>query len=129
MAAARPLAIIDELLSTVDYLRISVGDAGEGWLPCRSLVDDRAVLAAVIGPTKAQCRTDRDDVATSLFVQGYAFRVAPSAIGSWLLAGTVLDMSPGNASIAVGRGRPNAVNLAVPRTLAAPAVSPISTPR
>ena len=106
MATAEPLAIIDELLSTVDYLRISVGDVGERWLPCEPLVGDSVALAALIATTKSDRGTDRDDVATSLFVQGYAFRIASVAIGSWLLAGAVLDVSPSRTSIAIGRGRP-----------------------
>ena len=90
MATARPLAIIDELLATVDYLRISVGDpTGEAgrWVPCRPLVADPAALAALVATTRAERGTDRDDVATSLFVQGYAFRIATAAIGAWLLSG------------------------------------------
>ena len=116
MATARPLAIIDELLATVDYLRISVGDptreAGR-WVPCRPLVGDPAALAALVAPTRAERGTDRDDVATSLFVQGYAFRIATVAIGAWVLSGAVLDVSPDNVSIALGRGRPNGINLTV----------------
>jgi len=116
MATARPLAIIDELLATVDYLRISVGDptAEVGhWVPCGPLVDDPAALAALVAPTRAARGTDRDDVATSLFAQGYAFRIATAAIGAWVLSGAVLDISPGNVSIALGRGRPNGINLTV----------------
>ena len=46
--------------------------------------------------TKAARGTDRDDVATSLFVQGYVFRIATVAIGSWVLADAVIDVDAGD---------------------------------
>jgi iron complex transport system ATP-binding protein len=111
MATGRPSAIVDELLSTVDYLRISLDDTGDEWLRCSALLAGPGALAAVVAPTKPSRGTDRDDVATSLFVQGWAFRIATVAIGSWLLADAVLDVAPDRVAIAIGRGRPNAVNL------------------
>lgn len=54
---------------------------------------------------------EREDVAMSLLVQGYAFRVASLAIGSWLMTGGCVDVSPANVSIRLGRGRPNEVLL------------------
>jgi ferric iron reductase protein FhuF len=107
-----PSTLVDRLRSAVDYLRISVADSGDHWLPCELLLDDPARFATVVAPTKAQCGTHRDDVATSLFVQAYAFRIATVAVGAWLLAGSLLDVSPRNMAIALGNGRPNAVNLA-----------------
>ena len=47
----------------------------------------------------------------SLFVQGYAFRIASLAIGRWLLGDAVLDVWPASTSIALGRDRPNAVHV------------------
>ena len=61
--------------------------------------------------TKAALGTDRDDVATSLFVQGYVFRIATVAVGSWLLLDTVIAADPATTSISLGRGHPNAVLL------------------
>jgi len=117
MATAGPSALVDRLRSTVDYLRISIADAGDEWLPCGPLLDDPRAFAAVVAPTRAQRGTDRDDVATSLFVQGYAFRIATVAVGSWLLDGSILGVAPDNVAIALGRGRPNAVNLTVATAL------------
>jgi iron complex transport system ATP-binding protein len=119
MATARPLAIIDELLATVDYLRISVGRAAgdpDRWVPCAPLVSEPEALAAVVATTRTERGTDRDDVATSLFVQGYAFRVATAVIGAWLVSGRTLDVAPGIVSITLGRGRPNGIDLAVAST-------------
>src|SRR4051794_26057760 len=107
MATAEPLTIVDELTSTVDYLRISVGAAPGEWLSCRELAADPDHLGHVVATTKLARGTDRDAVAPSLFVQGYAFRIATVAVGAWLLADAVIDVAPATTSIALGRGRPN----------------------
>ena len=111
MVTAGPLAIVDALTSTVDYLRITVGDGPGDWLSCDRLVGDPDHLGAVVAGTKAARGTDRDDVAMSLFVQGYAFRIATVAVGSWVLADALVDVAPRTTAIALGRGRPNAVRL------------------
>lgn len=118
------VAIIEELRATVDHLRISVGDTGDRWVRCAPLLASPAALGAVIGPTKPHWGTDRDDVATSLFVQGYAFRIASLSIGAWLVADVIVDVSPGNMSIALGRWGPNAVDLTVASALPARAGNP-----
>ena len=110
------LQTIERVRSTVDYLRVSVGADCEGeWVACEPLVTDPEALAALVATTAQGRGTDRDDVATSLFVQGYAFRVASLAVGAWLLDDVVLDVDPGLASIAMGRHRPNALHLAEAR--------------
>jgi ferric iron reductase protein FhuF len=50
-------------------------------------------------------------------VQGYAFRIASVAIGSWLVADRLLDVDAAMTSIALGRDRPNAVLLHQPRCI------------
>lgn len=108
---------IQRVCATVDYLRVSVGtDDGGEWLGCQRLVTDPDALAALVASTAEGRGTDRDDVATSLFVQGYAFRIASIAIGVWLLDELVLDGDPAITSIALGRHRPNAVRLDDART-------------
>jgi ferric iron reductase protein FhuF len=105
-------ALVERITAAVDYLRISIGPSAPGeWLPCEPLVTDPDALGALVATTKEGRGTDRDDVAMSLFVQGYAFRIATTAIGGWLLGEEVLDVSPANTAIAVGRHRPNAVRL------------------
>jgi len=109
--------VLAQVTAAVDYLRVTTGagaDARE-WLPCASLVSDPEALVAVVGPTAAGRGTDREDVVMSLFVQGYAFRVASVAIGAWLIADAVLDVSPESTAIALGRDRPNAVRLDRPQ--------------
>ncbi|MGH9290406.1 MAG: hypothetical protein ACRD0V_19280 [Acidimicrobiales bacterium] len=105
--------LVSRITATVDYLRVSVGPppSGEPWLACGPLVSDPEHLLGVVRSTAGSRGTEADDVAMSLFVQGYCFRVASLAIGGWLLGGVVIDVDPGKTSIAVGRGRPNAVRL------------------
>ena len=106
--------LLAQVTATVDYLRVSTGADRR-----RPAVVARAVrwspiptsLLALVRSTAAGRGTDRDDVAMSLFVQGYAFRIASIAIGGWLLGDAVLDVSPASTAIALGRDRPNAVHL------------------
>ncbi|MFV0525580.1 MAG: hypothetical protein ACK5RL_13910 [Acidimicrobiales bacterium] len=104
---------LDRVLATVDYLRVTVGPTDRtDWLPCAELVSDPDRLRALVRSTAADRGTDRDDVAMSLFVQGYAFRIASVAVGAWLLDDLVFDVDPAAMSIALGRNRPNAVHFA-----------------
>lgn len=121
MATATLATVVDDLTATVDYLRVTIGGTDGEWLPCDRLVADAGHLASVVAGTKAARGTDRDDVATSLFVQGYVFRIATVAIGSWVLADAVVDVDPATTEIALGRGRPNAVRLSPATTMAMPA--------
>ncbi|MFV0259972.1 MAG: (2Fe-2S)-binding protein [Acidimicrobiales bacterium] len=109
---------LDRVVTTVDYLRVTVGPTDrDDWLPCTDLVSDPDRLRRLIRSTAADRGTDRDDVALSLFVQGYAFRVASVVVGAWLLDDMVIDADPSVMSIALGRNRPNAVHLAELRTV------------
>ena len=99
------------MTSTVDYLRITIGTPDGAWLPCLPIVSEPASFASLMTSTKAALGTDRDDVATSLFVQGYVFRIATVAVGSWLLLDTVIAADPATTAISLGRGHANAVLL------------------
>lgn len=103
---------LGRLLSTVDYLRVTVGEppGDREWLASSAMTSDPERLAAVVRSTAADRGTDRGDVAMSLFVQGYAFRVASIAIGAWLLDDIVVDVAPRRCAIALRRHRPNAVH-------------------
>jgi ferric iron reductase protein FhuF len=115
MTAAAAIAHVCE---TVDYLRVSVGDGGgREWLASADLVEDADTLGTLVRSTAAGRGTDRDDVAMSLFVQAYSFRVASLAIGAWLLDDVTLDVDPANTSIALGRHRPDAVRVAEARAV------------
>jgi cobalamin transport system ATP-binding protein len=121
MATATLATVVDDLTAAVDYLRVTMGEPDGGWLLCDRLVADAEHLAAVVAGTAAARGTDRDDVAMSLFVQGYVFRIATVAVGSWVLADAVIDVDPATTAIALGRGRPNAVRLAPATTIASTA--------
>lgn len=111
------IEVLDRVTSTVDYLRVTVGDASDAtdWLPCEGLVSEPTTLGGLARATAAGRGTDRDDVAMSLLVQGYAFRIASVAVGAWLLGDAALDVSPSGMAVAIGRHRPNAVRLDDPR--------------
>ena len=111
--------VIRQVTSTVDYLRVSVAPHDGEWIRCEPLVADPARLGELVGTTKEGRGTDRDDVAMSLFVQGYAFRIASLAIGGWVMGDAVLDVAPAHTAIAMGRHRPNAVALDHARLVAA----------
>lgn len=106
--------VVSRITAAVDYLRVSVGPPprDERWLACAPLVMDPGHLLPVVRSTARDRGTEAAHVAMSLFVQGYSFRVASVAIGGWLLDGVVIDVDPANMSIALGRGRPNAIRLA-----------------
>jgi len=105
--------LLAQVTAAVDYLRVCTGaaDGDRAWLACGPLVTDPEALRTLVRSTAADRGTDRDDVAMSLFVQGYAFRIASIAIGGWLLGDAVIDVTPASTAIALGRGRPNAVHL------------------
>ena len=95
--------------AAVSYLRVVTDEAGGGpWLGCQDLLDDPDALLDVVRGTKDGIGTDRDDVAMSLFVQGWVFRVASLSIGAWLLDDVVLDVAPSRLAVAIARSRPNA---------------------
>lgn len=116
MTAVSPAQLLADVTATVSYLRVAArrdADASLDWLSCAELVSDPDRLLAVVRSTAAGRGTDRDDIAISLFVQAYAFRIASIAIGGWLLSESehTFDVRPANSAIALGRHRPNAVAL------------------
>ncbi len=104
--------VVDELLATVDYLRITVGEGGEDrrWLACGDLIADPRLLREKARSTAAAWGAD-DMTAMSLFAQGYVYRIASTAIGSFVLSGDVLSVHPESTAIALDRHRLNAVRL------------------
>jgi ferric iron reductase protein FhuF len=112
------------ITATVGYLRIHVSpdEAERDWLRCADLLADPPELLELARAAGPHLGTDEDDVAMSLFVQGYAYRIAAVAVGGWLLADELVDVAPSGLQIALARGRPNAVRFAEPRiAVAAPA--------
>jgi iron complex transport system ATP-binding protein len=110
MSAAGTLA--DDLTAvsdTVSFLRSTIDPQGDEWLRCDRLVGDVDLLRTIVRST-AEGRGTRDEqVATSLFVQAYAYRVAAAAIGVWVLRDRAIDVRVGNVAVALSRHRPSSV--------------------
>lgn len=108
-----PVAALAAVTGAADYLRVSVRNStsGDEWLPTSSLVHDPQFLYETMRTAMDGRGVGRDDIGMSLLVQGYAFRIASVAIGSWLAAGRCVDVSPDNAWVRFGRNRPYAVLL------------------
>lgn len=107
-----PTAALTELTALVNYVRVTVGEPDDDtWLPAERLVHDESFLYDVMRSNMDARGIERDDVGLSLIVLGYAFRIASVAIGTWLLAGRTVDVSPDKVSIQFGRNRPNAVRV------------------
>ncbi|MEO1059919.1 MAG: IucA/IucC family C-terminal-domain containing protein [Actinomycetota bacterium] len=121
--ASRADGVVDELLGTVGYLRITAADDPEAadreWLRCADLLERTDWLAELVRESKPARGTDDDGVAMSLFMQGYAFRIASAAIGAFVISGDVLDVDPATTSVALGGHRPNAVRLDRPTLVTA----------
>ncbi|MEM8926549.1 MAG: IucA/IucC family C-terminal-domain containing protein [Actinomycetota bacterium] len=104
-------AVIDDVLATVDRLRIETGPDAKGrrqWLGCHRLLTDADRLGAVVRAIAAGRGVD-ELAALSVFVQGYAFRMASVAIGSFVISGDVVSVDPERTSLAIERFRPSAV--------------------
>lgn len=108
--------LLAAVLDAVGYLRIRArrdADPDTDWLRCRDLVSDPRHLLHVVRGTAEGRGTTRDDIALSLFVQAYAFRIAATSIGGWLLSGgrVSLDVAPATTAVALARHRPSSVAL------------------
>lgn len=96
--------------SRVSYLRAATtAPAEDGWLSCAELCAGGPELVALIDTTgEGRGTTDRQ-VAASLFVQAYAFRIAGVALAAYALDLDVPSVDPASTSILIGRHRPSSV--------------------
>jgi Ferric iron reductase FhuF-like transporter/FhuF 2Fe-2S C-terminal domain len=118
-AAASSLAgTLDRVGALVSYLKADIGPVectrpGPGartvedgmWLSCQDLVSDGAWLGQVIEGTGGAIGTDDPVVAASIFVQGYAYRLAMLAVACLTVDGVVPGAEPGAMAVGLGRGR------------------------
>lgn len=113
---------LTEVSRLVDYIRITIGAAAAdaAWVAAGPLVREPDVLYEAMRTTMDGRGIERDDIGMSLLVQGYAFRIASVSVGSWLVGGGVVDVSPANVEIQFSRHRPNAVRLDHARWIGAP---------
>jgi len=101
--------VLAAVVAQVSYLRASVATTGDDWFGCDRLVSDPAVLAEVVQATKNGFATDDDAVASSLFVQAYAFRVAGVALAAFALDLPVPATAPEVTAVRLDKPRPSAV--------------------
>ncbi|MHB8826429.1 MAG: IucA/IucC family C-terminal-domain containing protein [Acidimicrobiales bacterium] len=126
-AASRLGIALSEVGAAVSYLRAEVGEratlpAGsmpteETWLASSDLVHDPAWLAEVVAATAPRLGTSNQTVATSLFVQNYAYRVITLAVACATVSGVVPDSRHEHLAVAIKAGRPNSIAYLEPRII------------
>lgn len=104
-------ALMAELARMARDFAVTTDEHGDGWIPCHRLLEDPATLAETVERTKELRNIERDDLAMSFFVIGYATRVALAAIAVWVLADRVLDVSPEVSALALVGPKPTKLGL------------------
>ena len=117
-AASSLTRTLDQVGALVSYLKADIGPVDctrpgpevraveDGlWLSCRDLVSDGSWLRRVIEGTGDAIGTDDPVVAASIFVQGYAYRMATLAVACLTVGGIVPGSEPGAMAVGLGRGR------------------------
>jgi ferric iron reductase protein FhuF len=103
----------DALAAVTDvagFLRWRVGDGLEpGEIACGDLAGDADLVARTVAESADGRGSDDPQVAASLWWQGYAYRVAGTALACWLLTGAAPDPSAENMAIGIARSRPSSV--------------------
>jgi ferric iron reductase protein FhuF len=112
-------AVLDVVRGHLPYLRSATSaPADDGWILSTDLLAGGPLLADLLATTGLGRGTHEPQVAASLFVQGYAFRVGAIPLVAFALALPVPDCVPRNTAIQIGRHRPNNV------AFLSPALSP-----
>lgn len=127
LAASRLGTALSEVSDAVSYLRAEVGDrptvpkgatpAEETWLASSDLVNDPLWLAEVVAATAPRLGTSNQMVATSLFVQNYAYRVITLAVACATVSGVLPDSRHEHLAVCIKAGRPNSIAYLEPRIL------------
>jgi ferric iron reductase protein FhuF len=103
-------ATFDAVEAKVGYLRASTtAPADDGWLRCHELIADPGALAELIRSTGEGRGAHEAQVAASLFVQGYAFRIPSVALAAYALGLDRPRLDPASTATKIGRNRPAAV--------------------
>ncbi|MGH9112525.1 MAG: IucA/IucC family C-terminal-domain containing protein [Acidimicrobiales bacterium] len=84
-------------------------DLAEGELSCAALAGDPETLAAAVVTSGEGRGSDDLGVLASLWWQGYAYRVAGTALACWLLTGRAPDVRADGMAVGVSRSRPSSV--------------------
>jgi ferric iron reductase protein FhuF len=78
-------------------------------LPCAELAQGPGAVAASVAASADARGSEEPAVLASLWWQGYAYRVAGTALASWLLTGTMPDVRAEAMAVGIARGRPSSV--------------------
>lgn len=93
------------------FLRWRIGgeQPAPGELAAADLAADPGLVAAAVADGADGRGSDDPQVGASLWWQGYAYRVAGTALACWLLAGVAPDVRAGNMAVGIARSRPSSV--------------------
>jgi ferric iron reductase protein FhuF len=106
-------SVLAEIGARASYLRaVRLGSPASTdstvWHGVQSLIDDPETLGALVASTAAgRGAAAEPDVALSLFVQAYSFRVAGVAVAAHVLGLPSPSLNPSNVAITVDRHRPS----------------------
>jgi ferric iron reductase protein FhuF len=99
--------VVADVQARVSYLRCSnEAPAADGWIGCAELIAEPDRLRAEIDATAPGRGTDDPQVAASLYVQAYAFRVPSIAVAAYALGLPAPTTAPQSTAIRVTRDRP-----------------------
>jgi iron complex transport system ATP-binding protein len=117
-AASTLTRILAQVGAHLSYLKAEVGPVdytrSEGatspvqdgqWMSCQELVTDATWLGKVIQGTGQAIGTTDQTVAASIFIQGYAYRIATLAVACLTIGGAVPGSTPDAVAVGLGRGR------------------------
>ena len=109
--------VVEAVQARASYLRCATeAPADEGWIRCHDLIADPALLRREIEATAPGRGTDDMQVATSLYVQSYAFRLPSIAVAAYALGLPGPTVSPAETAIRIGRHRPAELAVTDPAT-------------
>jgi ferric iron reductase protein FhuF len=118
VASARIAGALERVRAALPYLRASCGAPPGGavppgtsvrdgdWMRCDQLLGDAAWLEATVRNSGRRLGTGAGAVATSLFVQGYTYRVLTLAVSCWLMDGVVPSSGAADLAMALSSARP-----------------------
>jgi ferric iron reductase protein FhuF len=105
---ADQLTAVSDVASFLRW-RIDAGPARDGEIACADLAADPGLVAATVAASADGRGSDDLQVGASLWWQGYAYRVAGTALACWLLTGVAPDVRAERMAVGIARSRPSSV--------------------
>jgi ferric iron reductase protein FhuF len=100
---------LGQLTDLVSFLRWRIGPIEPGELASAQLAASPDDLAAAVADSAPGRGTEDLQVAASLWWQSYAYRVAGTTLGCWLVSGAAPDPAAAGMAVGIGRSRPSSV--------------------